>query len=220
MNLKEALAELEALGNEKTRKQNKKAGAGDNQFGVKRGDLRKLAKKIKRDHSLALSLWETGNIDARFLSILVLDSDALTKTDIDQMVKSVQFSQVSDWLTTYVVKHHSDSEALRQEWMKSSDPWAARTGWSLTSDRIAKSPEGLELSGLLDRIDSEMGEAPPEAQWTMNFALAHIGIHFPEHRNRAISIGEELGLYRDFPVSKGCTSPFAPVWIEAMVSRQ
>src|SRR5688572_24343350 len=58
-----------------------------------------------------------------------------------------------------------------------------------------------------------MGNAAPEVQWTMNFCLAGIGIHFPKHRKRAIASGEKLGIYRDYPVSKGCTSPFAPIWI-------
>ncbi|HEY7922037.1 MAG TPA: DNA alkylation repair protein, partial [Vicinamibacteria bacterium] len=39
-------------------------------------------------------------------------------------------------------------------------------------------------------------------------------------RKRAIAIGETLGIFRDYPVSKGCTSPFAPLWIKAIVSRQ
>ncbi len=65
-----------------------------------------------------------------------------------------------------------------------------------------------------------MGSAAPEVQWTMNCSLAEIGIHFAEHRERALAIGETLGIYRDYPASKGCTSPFAPIWINAMVSRQ
>ncbi len=32
--------------------------------------------------------------------------------------------------------------------------------------------------------------------------------------------GVKPGIYRDFPVSKGCTSPFAPIWINEMVKRQ
>jgi hypothetical protein len=48
----------------------------------------------------------------------------------------------------------------------------------------------------------------------------HFGRHFPEHRQRALNIGERLGIYRDYPVSKGCTSPFAPIWINEMVRRQ
>ena len=39
-------------------------------------------------------------------------------------------------------------------------------------------------------------------------------------RQRALAIGEKLGVFRDYPVSKGCTSPFAPIWINFMVSRQ
>jgi 3-methyladenine DNA glycosylase AlkD len=72
---------------------------------------------------------------------------------------------------------------------------------------------------LLDRIESEMAGASPEAQWTMNMALAGIGIHHPKLRERAIAIGEKLGVYRDYPVSKGRTSPFAPIWIDFMVKR-
>jgi 3-methyladenine DNA glycosylase AlkD len=65
-----------------------------------------------------------------------------------------------------------------------------------------------------------MANADPLVQWTMNTTLAEIGINFPNLRNRAITTGETLGIYRDYPVSKGCTSPFAPIWIKEMVSRQ
>jgi 3-methyladenine DNA glycosylase AlkD len=220
MNLKQALAQLKALGTDKMRAQNTKHGAGDNQFGVRRGDVRALAKKIKTDHELALALWETGNIDARFLAILVIKPKALSADAMDQMVRSVTFVEVADWLNSYVVKHHPDKETLRQGWMSTDDPMAARAGWSLTAGRVVKSPEGLDLNALLDRIESEMGNAATEVQWTMNSCLAEIGIHFRKHRKRALAIGETLGIYRDYPVSKGCTSPFAPIWITAMVDRQ
>lgn len=54
----------------------------------------------------------------------------------------------------------------------------------------------------------------------MNVALAQIGIRHPKRRRRAVAIGEKLGVYRDYPVSKGCTSPFAPIWISEMVRRK
>lgn len=220
MTLEKALARLQALGNEKMRAQNKKNGAGDNQYGVRLGDIRKLAKEIKADHALALSLWETENIDARLLAILLLKPKSLSDDAMDRMVRSVRFVQVADWLNAYVVKQHPDKETLRQRWMIDEDPWTARAGWNLTSERIARQPEGLDLPALLSRIEAEMGSAAPEVQWTMNYCLAGIGIHFPEHRQRALAIGEALGVYRDYPVSRGCTSPFAPIWINEMVRRQ
>lgn len=220
MTLKEVLKQLKALGNEKTRAHNTKYGASDNQFGAKHGDIRVLAKKIKSDHKLALSLWETGNADAQLLAALLLKPKELSAKEMDRMVRTVNFSHVADWLYSYVVSQHPDKESLRQDWMSADDRWAARAGWQLTSSRVAKSPDGLDVAALLDRIESEMADAEPEVQWTMNSTLATIGIHFPKLRKRAIAIGEKLGIYRDYPVSKGCTSPFAPIWIEAMVSRQ
>jgi len=218
--LKDTLAQLKSLGDEKVRAHNKKYGAGDNQFGVKLGDIRKLAAKIKTNDQLASALWDTGNIDARLLAILLMKPKSLSRDEMDRMVRSVNFVHVADWLSSYVVKNHSDKESLRQSWVEDDDPWAARAGWSLTSERIAKNPDGLDPVALLDRIESEMGSAASEVQWTMNSCLATIGIHFPKHRKRAIAIGEKLGIYRDYPVSKGCTSPFAPIWINEMVRRQ
>jgi 3-methyladenine DNA glycosylase AlkD len=220
MTLNETLKQLKALGNEKVRAHNTKYGAGENQFGVKLGDIRVLAKKIKTNHELAMSLWETGNVDAQLLATLLIEPTHLSAEEMDRVVRSVTFVHVADWLNAYVVKQHPDKETLRQEWMVTDDRWAARAGWSLTAERVVKRPEGLDLTALLDRIESEMGSADSVEQWTMNSTLAEIGIHFPTHRRRALAIGETLGIYRDFPVSKGCTSPFAPIWINAMVSRQ
>jgi len=220
MTLKETLKQLQALGSPKVRAQNAKTGAGANQFGVSLGDIRTLAKKIRTDHPLALSLWETGNVDAQFLATLLIQPKKLAAKEMDRMVRSITFVRVADWLIAYVVRQHPDKEALRQDWMAADERWAARAGWDLTAERVAKSPEGLDVRALLARLESEMASADPEVQWTMNMTLATIGIHFPKHRKRAIAIGEQLGIYRDYPVSKGCTSPFAPIWINAMVSRQ
>jgi 3-methyladenine DNA glycosylase AlkD len=223
MTVKEILKRLEALGDEKVRTLNIRNGAGTHQFGVKLGDLRVLAKQLGTDQELAMGLWETGNLDARLLAILLMKPKAVSPAEMERMVRSIGVAQVAEWLISYVVKAHPEKETLRQRWMKvkyAQDPWSARAAWSLTSERVSRSPEGLDLAGLLDRIESEMAGAPAEVQWTMNACLANIGIHHPKHRKRALAIGESLGVYRDYPVSKGCTSPFAPIWIEEMVKRK
>lgn len=220
MTLPQALAELEALGDEGVRAMNARHGAVGKQFGVKLGDIRKVAKKVRRDHALALALWDTGIAEARFLATLVIDVRQLSADELDRMVRSLTWDRVADWLNAYVVKEHPEKEALREKWMKSKDPWSLRAGWNLTAERLAKDPEGLDPAGLLDRIGKEMGKAHPAARWTMNAALAAIGIHHPALRERAVAVGERLGVYRDYPVPKGCTSPFAPIWIREMVRRQ
>ncbi|RJF94092.1 DNA alkylation repair protein [Sphingomonas cavernae] len=220
MQLNEALARLNALGDETVRARNARNGADDNQFGVKLGDIRALAKAIKANHALALELWETGNLDARLLAILLMKPKALSADELDRLVRSNAVPQVSDWLNAYVVKAHPEKEALRQQWMETDHPMAARAGWSLTAERVDKNADGLDLPALLDRIEAGLATAHPLPQWTMNNTLANIGIHHPEHRARALGIGEALGVYRDYPTSPGCTSPFAPEWINEMVRRQ
>lgn len=220
MSIKEVLEQLEQLGSEKMRAFNTKNGAGTNQFGIKMGDLRNLAKKIKINHPLTLELWKTGNIDARLLAILILKPATLSVQELDEMVRSIDLVQLADWFNNYLLKEHPEREALRIQLLEADNVWAARAGWSLTAGRIARDAKGLNLTEIPDRIEREMPKAAPETQWTMNTALAQVGIHFPEHRKRAIAIGERLGIYRDYPVSKGCTSPFAPIWINEMVSRQ
>ena len=217
---------LEAKGTEKMRQYNAKNGVGDNQFGLQMKDIRDMAKAIKADHDLGLQLWQTNNWDAMLLATLLIKPKQLSAQELDEMVASVPFSpeamlsQLSEWVLTNLVKPHPAKEELGAEWMQAADVRRAKFGWSLTAERVAKDPEGLDLEGLLDRIEREMAAAPPYVQWGMNFTLAQIGIAFPEHRSRALAIGESLGVFRDYPVSKGCTSPFAPVWISEMVGRE
>lgn len=221
MNVKEVLAALEPLGDAARRKHNTKAGAPDNQFGVKLGDIRTLARKLKSDHALALELWATGNVEAQLLATLLLNPESLSASELDSLTRSTTCAQVADWLNAYIVAQHPDKETLRRKWMKDKDKWAARAGWNLTASRISKgNDKDLDPEALLGRIEKELPKARPEIQWTMNTALAQIGIHHPPLRKRAVAIGEKIGLYSDWPVSKGCTPPYVPVWVAEMVKRK
>ena len=60
MTLKEALAQLKSLATKEwLRSILKTESVKNNQFGVKMGDIRNVAQKIKTDHKLALELWNT-----------------------------------------------------------------------------------------------------------------------------------------------------------------
>ncbi|MDQ0983070.1 DNA alkylation repair protein [Streptomyces sp. V2I9] len=105
-------------------------------------------------------------------------------------------------------------------WSADPDPVVASAGWALTTERVGKRPEGLDLPGLLDVIEAGMKDAPDRLQWAMNHCLARIGIDHPALRARAVGIGERLEVLKDHPTSAGCTSPYAPDWIAEMVRRQ
>ncbi|QQM47301.1 DNA alkylation repair protein [Streptomyces liliifuscus] len=213
----EVMAELAALEDPKARKVNEKHG---DDHGVNLSKLRALAKRLKTQQELSRRLWDTGDTAARLLAILICRPKAFERDELDVMLREARTPKVHDWLVSYVVKKNPHSEELRLTWFADSDPVVASAGWALTTERVAKKPEVLDLAELLDVIEAEMKDAPERLQWAMNHCLAQIGIEHPEHRTRAIDIGERLEVLKDYPTSSGCTSPFAPTWITEMVRRQ
>ncbi len=213
----EVMAELAELEDPKARVVNERHG---DDHGVNLGKLRALAKRLKTQQELACQLWETDDTAARLLAILICRPKAFERDELDVMLREARAPKVHDWFVNYVVKKNRHSEELRLVWSADPDPVVASAGWALTTERVTKKPEGLDLPGLLDAIEAEMKDAPDRLQWAMNHCLAQIGIEHAEHRTRAVDIGERLQVLKDYPTSPGCTSPFAPIWITEMVRRQ
>ncbi|RIV40096.1 DNA alkylation repair protein [Micromonospora radicis] len=211
------MAELAALEDPRTHEVNRRHG---DDHGVNLGKLRALAKRLKTQQELARQLWQTDDSAARLLALLVCRPKAFGRDELDVMVREARTPKVHDWLVNYVVKKSPHAEELRRAWSADPDPVVASAGWALTTERVAKKPEGLDLAGLLEVVEAQMKNAPDRLQWAMNHCLAQIGIEHAEHRNRAIDIGERLEVLKDYPTPPGCTSPFAPIWINEMVRRQ
>jgi len=213
----EVMAELAELEDPRIRDVNAKHG---DDHGVNLGKLRALAKRLKTQQELAGELWGTGDTAARLLALLICRPKAFDRDELDVMLRQAHTPKVQDWLVNYVVKKNPHSEELRLTWFADPDPVVASAGWALTTERVAKNPESLDLTQLLDVIEAEMKDAPDRLQWAMNHCLAQIGIEHAGHRARAIAIGERLEVLKDYPTPPGCTSPFAPAWISEMVRRQ
>ncbi|QRP44587.1 DNA alkylation repair protein [Amycolatopsis sp. FDAARGOS 1241] len=213
----EVLAELAALEDPKARAVNEKHG---DDHGVNLGELRAVAKRLKTQQDLARGLWAAGDTAAQLLSLLICRPKAFERAELDTMLREARSPKVHDWLVNYVVKKSPHAEELRQAWTADPDPGVASAGWALSTERVAKKPDGLDLAGLLDVIEAEMKDAPDRLQWAMNHCLAQIGIEHAPLRARAIDIGERLEVLKDYPTPPNCTSPYAPVWITEMVRRK
>ncbi len=213
----ELLAELAELEDPRIREVNARHG---DDHGVNLGQLRGIATRLKTQQELAVELWATGDTAARLLALLICRPKAFGRDELDTMLREARTPKVHDWLVSYVVKKSPHSEELRLAWLRDPDPVVASAGWALTTERVAKKPDVLDLPGLLDVIEAEMKAAPDRLQWAMNHCLAQIGIEHPELRARALDIGERLEVLKDYPTPPNCTSPFAPAWITEMVSRQ
>lgn len=213
----QVLAELKALEDPKILAVNARHG---DDHAVNLTKLRGIAKRLKKQPDLARELWATGDSAARLVAILVTRPKEYSATEYDEMLRDARTPKVRDWLLNYLIKKSPHAEELRLRWFEDSDVEVAAAYWDLTAERVVKKPEGLDLDTLLDLIESEMGEAAERLQWTMNTCLAQIGIHHPDFRVRAVGIGERLEVLKDYPTPPNCTSPYAPIWINEIVSRQ
>ena len=67
-------------------------------FGVSVGDIRAMAKRLGRDHDLALALWKTGWYEARMLTAFVDDPARVTPAQMDRWAKDFDNWAICDTL--------------------------------------------------------------------------------------------------------------------------
>lgn len=217
MNVAEIQAQLANLIDERTLAANLKRG--DN-HGINLSKLRAVAKAAKTDHERAKELWATGDTGLRLVALLTCTPKQFSADELDAMLRSTGGPKETEWLESYVIRKSPHTEELRARWKNDPDPHVEAGSWKLLNHRVGTHPDGLDLGEILDEIEQRMANASPRLQWAMNEVLAQIGITQPDYRDRALAIGEALQVIADYPVSKGCISPFAPIWITEMVARQ
>ena len=148
--LAEVMAELASLEDPRSREVNQKHG---DDHGVNLSKLRAVAKRLKTQQDLARELWATDDTAAKLLSLLICRPKAFEREELDSMLRAARTPKVHDWLVNYVVKKSPHAEELRRAWFDDPDPVVASAGWALTSERVVKTPAGLDLEGLLDIIE-------------------------------------------------------------------
>ncbi|BCC12425.1 hypothetical protein BCM0074_2808 [Bacillus cereus] len=137
MLLEEVMQQLEEYGTEQNRKTYKNHGAKGPLFGVSFANLKLLKKKIKKDHDLAISLWETKNMDAMTLATMILDPMKVTTELLNKWVQEVDYYCLMDVLMTAICTSPIAIERM-EEWTNSDDEWIGRAGWSLLANIAIK----------------------------------------------------------------------------------
>ena len=188
---------------------------------TKLGDLRKIAKDIKKNHELALDLWSSKRFLARQLSILIMDNKLLSQELINELNEDMQthtFSernQLMDWLMANQLTKDKKAITLIQSWKDSPYALQRRTYWYYQARlRWTGQTPPENTNELLSAIETRIVMEEPEVQWAMNFTAGWIGVFEKKYRDRCVTLGEKIGLYKGEMVSKGCTPNYLPEFIE------
>lgn len=188
--------------------------------GTKLGDLRNMAKEIKKDHELALELWSVEQFLPRLLAILIMDHKFLSQDFIDALDKDMQAhplkerNQLIDWFMANQLVKNKKAIALMESWEDSRSILQRRIFWYYQGRlRWMGQMPHTNTAALLQKIEADIAKEAPEVQWAMNFVAGWIGVFDKQYRNRCIAIGEQTGLYKGDMVSKGCTPDYLPEFI-------
>ncbi|HOZ96413.1 MAG TPA: DNA alkylation repair protein [Niabella sp.] len=187
---------------------------------TKFGDLRNIAKEIKKDHQLAIELWAAKNFFARQLAILIMDKKLLTEKAIDNLISDInqhkenERLQLIDWLMANQLTKDKTTLALIESWQDSKSSLKRRIFWYYQGRlRWMGQIPPTSNDELLFKIENKIEKEEPEVQWAMNFLVGWIGVYDKKYRKRCIILGEKTGLYKGKMVSKGCTPEYLPEFI-------
>lgn len=219
--LSETMTELENFGSPNIRKIYIKHGLGENTFGVKYGDLKPMARRLKNEHALALQLWETGNHDARILAGMIADPTQATPELLEAWAHSQNNYAQSDELSKYVSRT-PHARAMAEKWSQDPGEWVSTVGWNLLG-QLALSDKTLPdafFEPYIAQIERQIHGQPNRTRYAMNGALIAFGTRTAGLEAKALAAGKAIGeVYVDHGLT-GCETPDACSYIQKTIEKK
>ncbi|MDP6944407.1 MAG: DNA alkylation repair protein [Myxococcota bacterium] len=221
MTLSEVMAFLSEHGDERTKATLMKHGAREPFFGVKVADLKKVVKKIKKDHSLSLSLYETGNSDAMYLAGLIADETQMTAEILEEWVAAAYWYYLSEFTVPSVAADTAFGRELALRWMQRPEEGVAAAGWCTYSRLMAiTEDEDLDLDeicGLLSKIGETIHDQQNRVRHTMNAFVIAAGASVAPALEDAQAVARQVGTVQVDMGGTACKVPLATAYITKVV---
>lgn len=194
---------------------------------TRKGDIKKYAKEIKKNHSLALELWDTNIFNAMLLAVLIFDKSKIDEKLMDKIANSVvilkqdEQNYISDWLLANQLMKSGKGKEMLSNWIAVDSPFLRRLFWYYQARlRWTGKSDFDNTQYLVDEIKIRLVSETKEVQWAINFCAAWIGIYEKKYRQDLSEFGEQLGLYADEKVPKNCTPNYLPEFIRIEVDKR
>ncbi len=218
----EVMQQLAQLGTEQTKKTFLRHGAKEPLFGVKVADLKIIQKKVKKDYTLSLELFETGNADAMYLAGLIADETKMTKKDLNTWAKQADWHMISQYTVAWIAAESSHGWELALEWIKSPKENIASSGWATLSSLVAiKLDVQLDipqLETLFSIIEKDIHTAQNRVKSTMNGFLISAGCHVASLSDKAKKTAKKIGVVMVDMGDTACKVPDAISYIDKAIS--
>ncbi len=217
------MSELNSFGDDQTKKTFMRHGAKEPLYGVKVQDLKTILKRTKKNHSLALELYATGNSDAMYLAGLMADETLITKEQLDGWVKMAYWSYLNEYAVPWVAAETKHGFELGLKWIQSDQENIATAGWSTLANYAAVNPdENLDIdvySALLDQVEKEIHAAQNRVKYTMNGFVIATGSFIPELTAKSKEVAQRIGKVHVDVGGTACKVPLAMDYIEKVEAK-
>ncbi|HEY0864023.1 MAG TPA: DNA alkylation repair protein [Lacunisphaera sp.] len=217
MKLKEVMAALKARGSESIRRILMKHGAPASLLGVRIGDMKPIAKRIKGDQALALELYATGIGDAQYLAAMVADGRRMTARELQSWARTASWDMISGFAIAWVASENPAGYRLACKWIDSKNEHMARAGWSTLGAIAATVPDAdlpvAHYGRLLDRVARELPKAPDSVRYQMNSFVIMVGTYVAPLGAKAVATARKLGRVTVDMGDTGCKVPEAVSYI-------
>lgn len=216
MNIEQVMSQLEPLGSAGYRRILGSHGIPQPMFGVKIADMKRLLKewRIKKDHQLALDLFDTGNYDARYLAGLIADERNMSRDELSEWARTANCSALRQCTVAWVSAESQYGLELARQWIDSGEEALASTGWATLGGIVALRPDSEldigELRGLLLRVQQQIHAQPNDVRYTMNNFVIGVGCYVTELTEMAMQVGEQIGRVSVDMGDTACRVPYAP----------
>lgn len=144
---RQVMAELKANGSAQARKTYRNAGVRGDLFGVSYTFLKKLHKRVKVDHEMALALWETAVVDARIFACWVADADKTTVKLLETWAKDNSEPSLSGELAAFAQDTNLAAGRMRK-WIDMKSTYRKTLGWSIAGRLVMQLERGPDEGGV------------------------------------------------------------------------
>ncbi len=146
-------------------------------LGIPIPELRKLAKVIKKDHALALELWETGLHEARILASMVDDPAFVTQKQINDWVNDFNSWDICDQVCGNLFDRTPFAIEKAIAFSNHSKEFIKRAGFVLMAEYAVhnKNADNETFVNLLQLIEREAWDDRNFVKKAVNWALRQIG---------------------------------------------
>ena len=197
MDLQTVMQELEALSKERTKKMYISNGAREPLFGVATGAMKPIAKKIKRNQSLAEELYATGNYDAMYFAGIIADPEAMTEADFDRWMDDAYFYMLSDYVVAVTLAEADIAQAVADKWIESGEELRMSGGWSCYCWLLGNRPDAEfseeKLAKMLDKVKDTIHDSPERTKSAMNNFVYTVGVSYLPLHEKAVETAKAIG---------------------------